>query len=100
MAPPCVGGVGANVGLFPRESPVMLRVPHLLAWLAPALLAASAIGLRADTVTFKDGFVLEGKIKRENKTIVDPASREPIQLADGLFMVDDGARLIVFSPSH
>jgi pimeloyl-ACP methyl ester carboxylesterase len=77
----------------------------------PALLVAlAALGLlpaaaRADQpkvglIVFKDGFSIQGYIVREKKTITDQATGQPVQLAEGFFLVDDLARRIIFSPSR
>ncbi|MSR29906.1 MAG: hypothetical protein EXR99_00230 [Gemmataceae bacterium] len=55
--------------------------------------------LYADIVILKDGFILQGIVKRESVTEFDPVSKEPIDIPKGFFMVDDGARRIYFSPS-
>jgi pimeloyl-ACP methyl ester carboxylesterase len=55
---------------------------------------------QADLVIFKDGYTLQGKIKRETTHFIDPASgvQMPVPKLNGFFMVDDEARKIVFSP--
>src|SRR5437867_15191 len=54
---------------------------------------------RADLVIFKDGYTLQGKIKRETTYFVDPASSVVMNLPklNGFFMVDDEARRSYFS---
>jgi pimeloyl-ACP methyl ester carboxylesterase len=54
---------------------------------------------RADVVIFKDGYTLQGKIKRETTYFVDPASNVQMNVPklNGFFMVDDEARRIYFS---
>jgi dienelactone hydrolase len=85
------------------RNPVRPPRPALLAALAGlALLPAAA---RADQpkiglIVFKDGFTLQGYIVREKKTIIDQASGQPVQLAEGFFLVDDLARRVIFSPSR
>lgn len=69
------------------------------ALLVAALLVPAAAG-RAQTIVFKDGFTLTGKVDRQKKTIIDPVSNTPIELPDGFFLIDDGARAIIFSPAH
>jgi hypothetical protein len=69
--------------------------------LAVALLAlADAHSCRADLIFLKDGFVLSGQVKREEAIEVDPYSHEPFRVPKGFFLLDDGPRRIVFSPSH
>jgi hypothetical protein len=62
------------------------------------LLAASG-AVVADVVIFKDGFTLQGKIRRETTNFVDPASGLQMSVAklNGFFMVDDEARRIYLS---
>ncbi len=70
----------------------------LAAALAAFLLAASAA--RADLIFFKDGLVIQGKVVREKKTIVDSATGQAVDLQEGFFLVEDGARRILFPPAH
>src|SRR5262249_35096744 len=51
-------------------------------------------------IFLKDGFVLSGQVKREEAIEVDPYSHEPFRVPKGFFLLDDGPRRIVFSPSH
>jgi pimeloyl-ACP methyl ester carboxylesterase len=79
--------------------------PGLLALAGVALLGPLAAPARAEkpqpgAILFKDGFSLQGYIIREKKTIIDPASGQPLQLAEGFFLVDDLARHIIFSPAQ
>src|SRR5262245_21966394 len=67
-------------------------------FVAAVLLAG--VPARAESIIFKDGFTLTGHVIRQKKTIVDPVSNTPIELQDGFFLVDDGARAIIFSPAH
>jgi pimeloyl-ACP methyl ester carboxylesterase len=55
---------------------------------------------QADLVIFKDGYTLQGKIKRETTQFIDPASgvQMPVPKLNGFFMVDDEARRMAFSP--
>jgi predicted esterase len=55
---------------------------------------------QADLVIFKDGYTLQGKIKRDSEYFVDPASNLQMNIPKlgGFFRVDDEARSIVFSP--
>src|SRR6516162_9722676 len=54
--------------------------------------------VRADLVIFKDGFFVYGKIKQDKEQFVDSFSKQVFTAArpDGFFMVDDGARRIIF----
>lgn len=68
------------------------------------LLVAVALSLSvpvlAETILFKDGFTLTGNVIRQKKTIVDPISNTPVELQEGFFLLDDGARAVIFSPAH
>jgi pimeloyl-ACP methyl ester carboxylesterase len=55
---------------------------------------------RADLIFLKDGFVLEGRVRRESVTEVDPFSKEPFVIPKGFFLIDDGARRVYFSPTQ
>src|SRR4051812_25141013 len=56
--------------------------------------------VHADLLFFKDGFVIEGRVRRESKVEFDPVAREPIVIPQGFFLLDDGARKIYFSPTQ
>jgi hypothetical protein len=78
-----------------------MRTCAPLGWHRAALvglaLALSAGAGRADLLFLKDGFVLQGKVKREGTIIFDEATKEPIHMPKGFFMVDDGPRRVFFS---
>ncbi len=68
---------------------------------AAALLAALAAGpARADLIFLKDGFVLQGQVRRESVTYFDPHSKEPVIIPKGFFLLDDGPRKIYFATSQ
>src|SRR5579864_2508574 len=50
---------------------------------------------RGHLIFLKDGFVLQGTIYREGKTVVDGG--EAVWLPQGFFLIDDSARRIIFS---
>src|SRR5262249_59398416 len=81
----------------PRPAPALLAA---LAGLALLPAAARADQPKIGLIVFKDGFTLQGYIVREKKTIIDQASGQPVQLAEGFFLVDDLARRVIFSPSR
>src|SRR5262249_50883374 len=92
------GSFGA--GLPPLERSLAMRVRSfalLMAGLAALLPASAAF---AEVVYFKDGFTVEGSAKGGATTIYDPVSRTgiPIALPGGFCSVEDGARIIIFSP--
>jgi predicted esterase len=77
------------------------RASRGLAGLALALLAltlGAAEESRADIIFLKDGFVLQGKVRREGTTEIDSVTRESAFIPKGLFTLDDGPRRILFSP--
>lgn len=78
----------------------------LLPWCRRALGAALVLAFlalagtrsaRAHLIFFKDGFVLEGDVRRETKLEIDPYSHEAIQIPKSFFQLDDGPRRIWFS---
>jgi pimeloyl-ACP methyl ester carboxylesterase len=75
----------------------LLRRPTLAALLLTLLACAPA---RADLLFFRDGFILQGKVKRQSITEFDPVSKEPFLLPRGFFLLDDGPRRVYFSPAR
>jgi hypothetical protein len=70
-------------------------------WLVPALCAlAVSTSARADLIFLKDGYVIQGKIRREAVVEFDNVSKEMISIPKGFFMVDDGPRRVYFSPKQ
>ncbi len=65
--------------------------------LAFTLVATSVSG---DVVILKDGYVLEGKVRRESVTEFDPTSKEPFVLPKGFFMVETITKRIIFSANN
>jgi pimeloyl-ACP methyl ester carboxylesterase len=65
-----------------------------------ALFALPLPDAHADLVFFKDGVVMQGKVVREKKTILDPASGQPVSLSEGFFLLETAARSILFSPAQ
>jgi|694.fasta_scaffold04344_16 pimeloyl-ACP methyl ester carboxylesterase len=55
---------------------------------------------RADLVFMKDGFFLQGKVRRDHQIELDPATKEAVAYPKGFFQVDDGARRQYFLPSQ
>jgi pimeloyl-ACP methyl ester carboxylesterase len=84
--------------------PNLLRHFRTLLPLTAVLIAVAAPPIPSrvlgDMVIFKDGFVLQGKVIREKKSIVDPASGVSLELSEGFFMVYDGARQVLFSQAQ
>jgi hypothetical protein len=54
---------------------------------------------RADLVYLPDGFTLQGRVRRETTTITDGGQVIQMAKLNGFFLVDDGARRVVFPAS-
>ena len=68
--------------------------------LAAALFAGCAIAaIGADVVILKDGFVVQGNVRKETIVVYDKASGRSIPVAkgDGFDMIDEGAKVTIFS---
>lgn len=55
---------------------------------------------RADMLFFKDGFAVQGRVKRQMTIEFDQIGGEAYHMPKGFFFVDDGARRIFFPPSQ
>jgi predicted esterase len=55
---------------------------------------------RADMLFFKDGFAVEGRVKREMEVEFDKVAGEAYYMPKGFIYLDDGARRIFFSQSQ
>jgi pimeloyl-ACP methyl ester carboxylesterase len=64
-----------------------------------ALFVACAVAAQpAEVVILKDGFVIQGNVRKERENAGDPISRSTTILkADGFDYVDDGPRIVIFS---
>jgi pimeloyl-ACP methyl ester carboxylesterase len=80
-----------------RARPLFARV----AAAAGLALAAGVATAPADVVIFKDGFSVQGNVRKEMESFRDPATGQGFLVPKslGFDYLDDGARLIVFS-SH
>jgi tetratricopeptide (TPR) repeat protein len=68
-------------------------------WLLTAVVALSFTSWgQAELIFLKDGYILQGKVRREAVVEFDPVSKEMISIPRGFFMVDDGPRRVYFSP--
>ena len=68
--------------------------------LAAALIAGCAVAVPgADVVILKDGFVVQGNVRKETETVIDKASGRaiPIVKGNGFDMIDEGAKVTIFS---
>ena len=54
----------------------------------------------ADVIIFKDGFVLNGKVKQGSEVYIDPLTHQPVMISKGPFYLDGDARLFSFSYSQ
>ncbi len=75
-----------------------LRIRTFLA--AILSLAAVARPVCADLFIFKDGFVIEGRVKRQMTLEFDQVARDAYYMPHGFFFLDDGPRRIFFCPSQ
>ena len=64
-------------------------------------LAAAAVPA-ADVVILKDGFVIQGTVRKETENITDKGTGQTFAVpkGGGFDMVDDGARVVIFSSHH
>src|SRR5262245_50716753 len=92
---------------FPRELPMSHTTasrpwPIRLALAAAGLLVAAVASAPADVVILKDGFVIQGTVKKEFEQYFDKASGQSIPLpkANGFDFIDDGPRVVIFSSHH
>ncbi|MBA4187508.1 MAG: hypothetical protein C0467_05760 [Planctomycetaceae bacterium] len=62
-------------------------------------LSLALTGAAAETIILKDGFVIQGNVRKEVTSINDPATGKtfPIAKDTGLDMVDEGPRVVIFS---
>lgn len=69
-------------------------------WPLAALVLVLGGVARADLIFFKDGFVLQGQVRREYTSEFDPVSKDMTLIPKGFLMLDDGPRRMYFSPSQ
>jgi len=74
----------------------------LTAVLATLTLALGLLpGAQAHLLVFKDGFVLQGTIKRGSQPLVDPSGAHfVVPTEGGFYTIDDGVRNVFISPGH
>jgi hypothetical protein len=84
----------ANRVRWCRRLPALALVGLLLP------LAAGPRSARADILFLKDGFPIEGKVKREMELEFDKVGRDAYYMPKGFFFLNDGPRRIFFSPSQ
>jgi pimeloyl-ACP methyl ester carboxylesterase len=77
------------------------RFVRTLTFLAVVLPLPGGVRLaRADLFIFKDGFVVEGRVKRQMTVEFDQVARDAYYMPHGFFFLDDGPRRIFFCPSQ
>jgi pimeloyl-ACP methyl ester carboxylesterase len=66
------------------------------------ILGAFAATAPADVVILKDGFIIQGNVRKEMEMIRDPATGQGFSVpkGNGFDYLDDGPRLIVYSSHH
>ncbi len=78
------------------------RSTALLCVIVAALASVPPAAAQSDykLVQFKDGFIVEGRLRRDNTYIVDPASKTMVRISvpNGFYHVEDAVRNIIFSP--
>jgi predicted esterase len=87
-----------------------MRIAKYASWCRPALtltlfgailpLALTSPSARADMIFYKDGFAIEGQVKRQMVLEFDKVGHDMIHIPKGFFLIDDGPRRIFFSPSQ
>lgn len=77
---------------------MIARVTRLVPALA-LFAGAAALGSAAEVVILKDGFVIQGNVRKETETVFDKASGTSVRIvkASGLDMIDEGPKLTIFS---
>jgi hypothetical protein len=76
----------------------LIHLARCLAVLATLVVLATVA--RADLLFLKDGFILQGKVRRESVTEFDPVGKDLFVIPKGFFLLDDGPRRIYYSPSQ
>lgn len=76
----------------------MRHAPRLT--LVACAFVAAATTTRADLIFLKDGYVLQGAVRRDVRAEFDPVSRDMIVIPKGFFTIDDGPRRVVFAQSQ
>jgi pimeloyl-ACP methyl ester carboxylesterase len=78
----------------------MPRLPARIALAAALFVGCVASVQTADVVILKDGFMIQGNVRKETEALRDPFAKSTLVLrADGFDYVDDGTRMTIFS-SH
>ncbi|MDY3552859.1 PHB depolymerase family esterase [Gemmata sp. JC717] len=66
---------------------------------AVLLVGACGLGSAADVVILKDGFIIQGTVRKESEPVFDKASGTTVRIvkANGLDMIDEGPKVTIFS---
>jgi pimeloyl-ACP methyl ester carboxylesterase len=66
------------------------------------LVLAAAVTAPADDITFKDGYTVSGKVKRESGVEIDPFTQESmaVPVFKGYWILDDGPRYVLFNQNQ
>jgi predicted esterase len=75
-------------------------LPARLFFAAILTLTIGTPAARADLFIFRDGTVVEGRVKREMTLEFDQVARDAYYMPHGFFYLDDGPRRILFCPSQ
>jgi pimeloyl-ACP methyl ester carboxylesterase len=79
----------------------LMRAIAIRSWLVTAFLLTLPAGeVRADIIFMKDGYALQGKVRREVTAEFDPTSKEMLYIPKGFFSLNDGPRWVYFSPNQ
>jgi len=79
----------------------MPRVPTRFLFALALLFAAAVAAQPAEVVILRDGFMIQGRVRKETQSVSDPFSKSLVMLkAGGLDFVDDGPRMTIFSSHH
>jgi pimeloyl-ACP methyl ester carboxylesterase len=73
-----------------------------LAVVAAGLLLAAAASATAEVVILRDGFVIQGNVRKETELVQDKASGQGFTVikAGGFDFIDEGPKLVIFSSHH
>jgi hypothetical protein len=81
-------------------APTRSRRPAARLLLTAALFAGCALGaVRGEVVILKDGFVMQGDLRKEKEPLLDPATGKlvPLVKANGFDFIDEGPKVWIFS---
>jgi pimeloyl-ACP methyl ester carboxylesterase len=88
-----------RIGSRWRSPWLRAQVPVGLALLTTLLGLAVAVPAHADLIILKDGFAIQGEVKREVTMEFDKEAKDMITIPKGFYFIDDLPRHIYFAPS-